>query len=235
MRIILLAVLVLVCAVGTTNADAVYSTDTALSNIVAQTCDVDTLGQCIARITLFNYVWQSLLWTSVDIGGVEAQYKITTIADSAWYVLPDTIVRILHVSMITNDNETRSVKAIYPVYYEDVGGTVTRSMGVSAEDLPIGYNYWADTLQLMPVPSRDDDTLILKCFVEHPYTIGSGFGTIHLKPAYTEAAFYYACHLTLRAMGRDAEADKYYALYEKTRDRLRARYQRQFNQMPETP
>ena len=167
----------------------------------------------------------ALLWTSVDVGGIQAQFRIVTVADQAFYAIPDTICEILTVSFISEDGGTHSVRSWPPEIYEDVVPTGNPALlsGEAEDDVPIAFNYWSDTLQLMPRPVNADDSVVLKCHVE--YTVDS---TLQLKAAYLEAAKFYCAYLTMMNLRNYEEAGIFLGYYEVLRKKLRARYQNQF-------
>ena len=179
---------------------------------------------------LYDFCGQSLLWTSIDVGGVEANFFVTTVASTPYYNLPDTIVDILFAYVNTSDAETRAIKAWYPQYFDELN--LPAFTGTDKEQIPLAYNYWSDTLQLLPVPLRADDTVVIKCLVEHPTAEASG-STIIMRPAYTEAALFYTCHLSCVSVGMWAESEKFFAMYERLKVGLKERYTRRF-EVPRT-
>lgn len=183
--------------------------------------------------TLNRIIQEAVLWTSVECGGVEAQYRILMVADQAWYALPDSITEILHASLISEDGQTYSVKAYYPQWFGDTESPAT--LGGDAweqtEDAyPFGYNYWADTLQLFPIPKRVD-TLVLKCYIEHPPFQGtdSTNDTLQFKPPYTNAAIDLTAYMALKSVEMPEKAALWFAEYERKRNALRSIYQRKFD------
>ena len=198
---------------------------------------VDEMGERVRDLTrissqailpdsdLYDFCGQALLWTSVDIGGVETIVRITTVATDPYYALPDTLVDVLFAYVNTKDAETRAIKAWYPQYFDELN--LPAFVGTDKEQIPLAYNYWQDTLQLLPVPLRADDTVVFKCFVEHETAETSG-AIIYLRPAYTEAALFYACHLSTVSVGMFAESEKFFALYERLKVGLKERYTRRF-------
>ncbi len=176
--------------------------------------------------TLHSFCDRALLWTSVDVGGVELQYKFTLTAEQAFYAIPDSITEVLFATYISG-NVTKSIKAWYPQFFEDQFTLSEIDVTASSEDdIPVAYNYWADTIQLIPAPQKAD-SVYLKCFVEHSDLADTG--SILLKPAYTEAAVLYACHLAFISVAQFEEAALFLTLYEKKKASLRERYTRKFD------
>lgn len=189
--------------------------------------------------TLNEISERAVVWVSADVGGVEAQFRILTVAGTAFYGVPDSIVAILHATMRSDEDGTRTIKAWYPQYLDELGvdpSLPVAMTGTSNDDeVPSAYQWWADTLQLMPAPVDAGDTIIIKCYVEHPIldtlkdTPDATDDVVFTYPAYTEAAIDYACYKTLRMLGRLEEATLYFAAYEKQRQVLIQKYTRGFD------
>ena len=183
--------------------------------------------------TLNAIIQEAVLWTSVECGGVEAQYRILTVAGQAWYDVPDSVTEILYATLLSKDRETYSVKAYYPQWFGDTESPSSLGDEASDEtedDFPFGYNYWADTLQLFPIPNRVD-TLVLKCYIEHPIFQGtdSTNDTLQFKPPYTSAAIDLAASEALYAVEMFDKSALWFAKYERKRNALRGIYQRKFD------
>jgi hypothetical protein len=166
---------------------------------------------------------RSLLWVSTDCGGVEQTFLIKTVDGQAFYAIADTVVEILNGTMVI-DNKTMSVKALLPQYFDDVFPDLDELESTNDEDnTPIAYQRWGDSIQLMPIPIRDDDSLYLKCFVEHRLITDDSM-TIQITDPYTEAIILYASHLAYRRWQDYETSALYLAMYEKKRQELRAKY-----------
>ncbi len=186
--------------------------------------------------TLTQLIQSAVLWTSTEVGGVESQHRFVTVAEQAMYAIPDTITSVLYTSVLSEDGGTHSIKAFMPELVEDVGGAV-KIDPTNDEVSPSFYNIWADSIQIIPIPQRVD-TVILKCYVEHPLfdTLGSSVGndTLQFRAPYTEAAISYACYLTLTSLDMDTKAAIWLADYEKKKASLTGVYRRKVDQVAQT-
>lgn len=180
--------------------------------------------------TLNAIIQHAVLRTSVEAGGVETQYRLVMASGTAWYNLPDSVTEILFATLLTEDGRTFSVKAFFPQWFGDTESPPKLSDDATPDEYPFGYNYWADTLQVFPIPNRAD-TLIVKCYVEHPTFQGtdSTNDTLQFKPVYTDAAIELAASMALEAVESFDKADRRFAKWEKMRDALRAIYRRKFD------
>jgi hypothetical protein len=206
-------------------AGAVYEDRNALAEAVRQQIGIESTTQ-LPDTTLDDIVAAAVVWTSTDIGGVEAQYKIATVDEQGFYAVADSIVKVLYASIVTKGGKVYSLKSWPPQHHNDLGGEPELSGGES-DPLPQSYNIWADTLQVSPPPINDDDTLVLKCFVEHR-ALAVDSSDIQLRPAYTEAAKFYACMLALLSIENEKSAI-YEGLYEKRKADLINSYTREFD------
>lgn len=186
----------------------------------------------LSDTVLVKTVSRALVWTSVDAGGVEVQYKFDTEAGTAFYTLPDSIVEIVHATLIRG-TRTKNIKAWHPQFFEDKFPNVSElkpSAGDGNGGYPQAYNVWANTLQLFPIPV-EVDSIYLKCFVEHEEcrdTVLASYGAdtmlIQMLPAFQEVAMAYACYLTLGNIGEHEEAAIFLARYDFLRKSARVRY-----------
>lgn len=210
---------------GTAFAGIVIDTVGGLNEQVRQEVSIEDLSM-LPESTLTLFSKRAILWTSVDVGGVELQHHFTLVAGQAFYAIPDSITEVLHASYLSG-NITKSIKAWYPQFAEDAFDVTGISTDATDEDqIPVVYNYWADTIQLIPAPQQGD-SVYLKCFVEHPdAAVGD---SICLKPAYTEAAIDYACYLALRSVKMYEDAAIFKAAYDEKKAALRERYTRKFD------
>ena len=150
--------------------------------------------------TLWDLCSESLIWTSVDAGGLEVTHRIQTVAQTVFYVLPDSLTSINRVTMLTSDGETKSLKQWYPEFFDYFN--LPTIAGGDGDKSPIAYDYWSDTIQMMPEPVRVD-TIYIKAWVEHPPTdTAVANDTIRLRPGYAMAALDYACYEVLKAVSQ---------------------------------
>lgn len=168
---------------------------------------------------------EAVLYTSVTIGGCESNLRIVTAANDPYYPLPDTLVRILYASIQGASGSTFPLKAWFPQYYDIFD---LDQLGDASENaVPNAFMYWKDTLQLMPRPTKID-TLLLRCFVEHP-AIPNTTDSIRLRPAYTEAALEWASFLVFRELGLWEEATACLGTFKQMKADLEAAYSRKFD------
>lgn len=180
--------------------------------------------------TLWDLCSESLIWTSVDAGGIEVTHRFETAANDAFYVLPDSLTSINRVTVITEDGETKSMKQWYPEFFDYFQLPALSSD--SKDQSPVAYDYWSDTIQIMPQPVRTD-TIKVKCFVEHPNAdTADATDNILLRPGYALAALDYACHEALKSVGNYEEAAHWLASYEQKKKSLQARYARRMDVSP---
>lgn len=217
------------------------ATQAAFANAVRNEVNISSTD-LLPDTTLNEICERAVVWVSVDIGGVEAQYRIVTVSKQAFYVVADSITAILHATMLSNDGGTRTIKAWYPQFYQEITGVpgsegyvappiALSSINPVEDEVPLAYHYWADTLQMMPIPTDAGDTIIIKCFVEHPIldTTAATDDVVFTHSAYTEAAIDYTCYKILRMFGRLEEAAFYRADYDRQRQVLIQKYTRGFN------
>jgi hypothetical protein len=176
---------------------------------------------------------QSVVSTSVECGGVESNYRLTTTANIHFYALPDTITQVLYGTLLTSKGFSFPLKAWYP-QFSDLKDKVGRLESPTAdESSPSMFNYWANTLQLIPPPIRTD-TVYLKCFVEHrtPDTT-TALDTLKFKSeVYVNAALLKATAKVLHEVGEDERAVVFETLYEKQAALCRTVYARGFDLQP---
>jgi len=179
--------------------------------------------------SLTSDVLTSLVHTSIDVGGIQAQYRIITVANQAFYAIPDTICEVLTVSFIASDGGVYAVAPLPPELYEQTKGPPLLT-DESQYSLPLVFNWWSDTIQLMPQPAKADDSVILKCHVEYSIAVitTADSSTLQLKAGYVEAATFYCAYLTSINLKMFDEANVFLGYYETLRRKLRARYQNQF-------
>lgn len=181
----------------------------------------------LADSVLRDLCSESLIWTSVDIGGLEVTHRFVTADGVAFYLLPDSLTTINRVTVITEDGETKSMKQWYPEFF-DYFNLPALSTG-DKEQTPVAYDYWSDTIQIMPQPVRVD-TVYIKAFAEHPNTVATD--DILLRPGYAMAALDYACYEALRSVGNYEQASQWLASYEKKKVALQIRYARRMDISP---
>ena len=188
---------------------------------------VQSTSMC-ADTTIHTILAESVLWTSIDVGGVEAQFRIVTVADQAWYDVPDTVTEVVAATLLTEDGKTKPLKAVQPPFTDELDWPEkfgTLDVGDQGDDAPLGYHYWSDTLQLIPIPTRVD-TVILKCWVEHHNDSSAAYV---LQAGFMQAAIDHACAELLASLGRWEESDKFMARYEAKKALLREKYMRKFD------
>lgn len=176
---------------------------------------------------LIDICQRALLWTSTDCGGIEYTFTVTTVADQAFYAIPDSVVEILYATIVSN-KYTKSIKSWPPSFSEEAFGS---SLGEEEgeDQTPAAYNWWADSIQLIPVPIQVD-TVYLKSFIEHSVVSADG-DDVQLKSPYIEAAVAYACHLAYRRLQEYENAAGYLAMYGGIKNEVRAKYTRKFDIM----
>lgn len=206
--------------------DAVFATFKVFKEGIKQQLRIHSTNM-VPDSELTDWANLALVWTSVDIGGVESRVKIKTIIGNAFYILPDTLVEILFASILA-DSITMPLKAIYPQFSQELGIVPDLARGTTEKyAVPVGFSYWGDSLQLFPIPQKID-TLWFYCYVEHPALSADG-DAIRLKPAFTQAAIWYACESIFSSLGMSGEAIVYEKKYDKAKIALRERYRRKFD------
>lgn len=182
--------------------------------------------------TLRGCCLRALKWTSTDIGGVERQYRFLTVAGQAFYAIPDSTTEVVFVTMRTQEGLTKSLKAWYPQFFEDLGVIEGDPFSPTENDIPLAYNYWSDSLQLLPAPVRED-TVIIKIYVEHKTMVNSAAADTmrigFMSDAYAQAALYYACFEALVSVKNFNEANVFMGYYDKKKADLRTIFTRKFD------
>jgi hypothetical protein len=180
--------------------------------------------------SLNQFCAEALVWTSTDIGGVEFQFRFVTVAEQAYYAIPDTITEVLYASFRTQEGGTRSIKAWYPQFFEDLQIGDLNNLNPSENDLPYAYHYWSDTVQLLPAPARADDTVTIAGYVEHRLVTDDSM-TINMTPAFTEAAVYYAASKALFSVKQSDRSNACLTIYAVLKQSLSDRFTRRFDVM----
>jgi hypothetical protein len=174
----------------------------------------------------------ALLQVSTEIGGVEEQFRILTVAHQAHYAIADSIVTILYAQTLGRDEMMLSIRQVPPQFLEDM--TQLTTLGADGENdfaTPPALNYWADTLQMMPQPINNDDTVLIKCFVEHPYLSADSMA-LRLNSGYHDAALKLACAKTLASVRSFEASDWWGSKYDKAKAELRRVYARPMEILP---
>lgn len=170
---------------------------------------------------LTTFCNRAIVFTSTDIGGVEYQWRVILTSGTKFYRIPDSVIQIFGATLVSN-GVTKSIKAYPPEFVEEdfkAGAALGAVQPAMSQDAtPRAYQYWADTLQSIPVPVKTD-SLYLKAFVRHPQ-ITLDTATIKLKPQYQEAAMAYACYLVWRSLEQYDKADAWFASYKEIGQRL---------------
>ena len=185
----------------------------------------------ISDSVLEEFCSRAIVWTSTDIGGVEATYLVETVTGQSFYALPDSIVQIFQATLISNGH-TFSIKAMPPEVTEDL---FSSTMGDSSDvhGGPKAYSWWADTLQLIPAGVDASDSIYLKCFIEHRELAGKDdTADIHLAASYQEAALWYASFLIEDRLNDREKAQWYMTLYDWAVAKLRAAHARKIDPLP---
>lgn len=212
---------------GSVMADAVMTTRLILKENIKQQAGFSGSSAALPDSLFNDFVNRALVWTSIDCGGVQSRVRVITTANQAFYALPDTVVEVLAQFIKTGD-VSKSIKAIYPQFAEEMGFPTSLTDFSTDEDVvPTGWSFWDDTLTLWAVPEKVD-TIWFYCHVEHP-ALSADSMAIRLKPAYTEAALYYCCQLIMESMEEWEDAKNFAIRYETTRNKLRERYQLKFD------
>lgn len=195
----LLFCVVLLVAFNSVRADPVYNTlDSFMLGVRYQVKINSTVT--LPDSILLKYSTRAILHTSTVVGGIEAQFKIDLVAAQAFYLLPDTIVEILSVTLISGVR----TKNLYPYEPALIRSEEFIELTSGDDTKPQVYNVWADTIQLIPIPIATD-SIYLKCYVEHP-ALTAGANSIVLKADYIEAALFYTCYLVLAHLNMQEEA-----------------------------
>lgn len=226
-RLLFSACLVLL-TVGSVKADPPLKRLQDLTSAVRQQTVLST--SLLPESTLVELCQIAIEWTSIDCGGVEGQIVVRTVAGQKFYRIPDTVVEVLSATQVGQGNQYGLV-AILPQWWEKLYDGFRTLGGSDGEEAYVrGYHYWDDTLQLLPAPSRTDDSIILKAYFNHPdCDTSAAKDTLRFKSGYDQAAFFYACYLADYNVKMFDDGDRYLAAYEKHRDALKATYARKFD------
>jgi hypothetical protein len=230
--------LILLLASSAQAATGIVDTAADFNRIVRQWAGIESTA-LLPDSTLLDFAGLSILQTSVEAGGVEGQIRVLTVADQKMYELPDSVVAVVATNIITTDGSSRPIKAGYPQYWGDnegemaTMGTADESLEADDESVPSQYHYWADTLQLLPAPIRDDDTIIVKALVEHEAVTAVGDTLRFTHPNFTTAALYLATSYALFSVGEDERAAMFLGLYDQKKAELIQRYQRRMDVQPQ--
>ncbi len=205
--------------------------------------DIDTLGDFMQEVrwelyyrsndalpdsALIGLSKRALLWTSTDIGGYEGTVLIVTDTLQRFYAMPDSVTEIMFATVV-NENSTYSIKAFVPAYFEDIYD-IKSLEGEDDDQTSKAFNYWADTIQLLPTPI-DIDSIYFKCYFEHPL-VDSKDDSIQLRPGFIEAAITYTCYLVYKRWGQFDKAAIYLGDYNALRAKLIEKYKKPFEYLP---
>jgi len=172
---------------------------------------------------IFDMCQRALLTTSVEIGGVPGFARILLDTNQIWYGLPDSTVDILAATLFSiNGKMTKDLKRFHPEYTEERFKISKLEPSEDADVTPRAYDFFNDTVQIIPAPIKQD-SVVFKIWLEHDVASASD-STIKLMPAFHEPALMKLCELIKRAVGLDAEAATYKALYDGMKAELRAKY-----------
>ena len=217
-------VLCILLFVTTVTGAPVYNTLTKMNLGVRHTIktyDTDVLPDSV----LYDLCARALKKTSVEVGGIETQYKFNTDTGQARYGIPDTIVQVIFAELVVG-NITKSLKAYYPQYYED-----DFKKNILTEDdessHPDAYKIWGDSIRLYPTPLLVD-SIYLDCFVEHK-VVTTGTDSVGLEGDFLSAAVEYTAYLALRHLGLYDRADRHMAEYVRISTALKTSYARRMD------
>lgn len=170
---------------------------------------------------------EAVLATSVEVGGVEVTHTFLTSVGTAWYAIPDSVVQVLFGSIHAYGGGVYALKAWYPQFYDVF--RLDELVEEGENQTPVAYNYWAGVIEMLPTPVRED-TVYLKCYVEHPYLdTGASADSIRLRSGYTLAALELAAALASIEVEQWEQAALFQARYESAAEKLRAVYTRRFD------
>ena len=177
---------------------------------------------------LIQFVSRGLVYTSIDIGGVETHVMLTTDTLQHFYAVPDSITKIVSATLIS-EGVTKSIKA-WPAQYFEGHFDVTSLTGDEEDQFPQGYNMWGDSVQLTPSPAKVD-SIFLKVLVEHRALIVAADDSIKIQfgDGYKEAALFYICGLIFTRSKMYEDATFYFSLYEKRKTELLEDYAKGFD------
>lgn len=177
---------------------------------------------------LVQFVSRGLVYTSVDIGGIETRVMLTTDTLQHFYALPDSVTKIVSATLIS-EGVTKSIKQYHPQYAEGVFGT-SELEGDGEYQIPTTYNMWGDSVQLIPSPVKVD-SIFLNCLVEHIAitTLADSTKAIAFGEGHKEAAIFYTCGLIFTRSKMYEDAAFYFALYEKRKNELLQAYAKGFD------
>lgn len=223
-KLIIIAIMVVVFLPLTVNADDPFTNFDEFAEMVRKYTRIKDKS-IMPDTTLWDICAQSIVWVSTEVGGCELRYRFVTVANQAFYQIPDSITEIVHATVQTKYGETKAIRAYYPEYFADFG--VHKLSDANQSGVPIAYFHWDDTLQILPPPIRVD-TVYLYAFTRHVYPdTSAALDTITFnKTTYAKAAISYACMEVLMAMKDYQSAGNWAALYEKQVATLRQTFSR---------
>jgi len=156
---------------------------------------------------------EALLFTSTDAGGCYSTVRQATTAAQSFYAIPDSVVRIFNASIIgIGGLKTKDLRYIPTGYAEQVIGISNLANAADEDNVPSGYSYFSDTVQLFPPPSRVD-SIFFFCQVEHK-AASAGDSTIQLNEAFQFPLVEYTCYLVKKALTLHDEAALYLQAYK---------------------
>lgn len=243
MRRMVLVVLLMCCIGSVVKAQPPYQDGLSLVSQVRQMTGAFSTS-LLPDSTLKDIVSEAVVWTSTDVGGWEHTLTFIPIDNKRFYSLdslftargdtaPDgtawKINEILFAGFLDAEGNTRSLKAWYPQFFEELNLPGIYETG-PGNDMPYAHQWWGDSLQIMEAGSTED-TMFFKCYMTHmDVTYDSSYtDTLKLKADYTLAALDYACHRALMKIHEYERSAAYLALYEKKKMALRNKYARKFD------
>jgi len=203
MKKLLFYIVLLLVLSSSVKADPVYGTLAEfMVGVRYQTKITSTVA--LPDSILIEYSARAILHTSTVVGGIEATFKINLVDEEPFYLLPDTIVEVLSVTLISGVR-TKSLFPYEPASTGNMADSIEFIELTTGDDTkPRAYNIWNDSIQLIPIPTGTD-SIYLKCYVEHP-VLTAGANSIVLRADYIEAALFYASYLVLVHLGMQEEA-----------------------------
>lgn len=182
----------------------------------------------LATASLEQFISESVMWVSVDIGGVERMIKIKTVAGQAFYAVSDSVVSIIYASVIDSATQTitKDIRAWHPEFVEYTFN-LDQLEGTDKDQTPKAYNLWGDTIQFIPVPVKVD-TVYLKCTIEHAL-VDTDADSLQFSAPYVEAVVVYTCYKSMMYLGMYEDAAVYKQVYEGIKQNLLGRFTPRIN------
>ena len=179
---------------------------------------------------LVQFVSRGLVYTSIDIGGIETYVTLTTDTLQNFYAIPDSITKIVSATLISDSGATvKSLKAWFPQYFEGAFDVSSLS-GDEEGQVPLGYHMWGDSVQLMPAPGKVD-SVFLKVLVEHIAitTLADSTKAIAFDDGYKEAAIWFIGGIIFSRSKMYEDAAFYFLQYRERKAEILEDYAKGFD------